>query len=367
MSKRKLLLADDSITIQKVVNLTFADEGIEVIAFGDGDTALESLDEVKPDIVLADVHMPGLNGYQICELIRGNEATKNVPVVLLVGSFEPFDKDEADRVGANRYLTKPFSSIAELVAMVNELLEGTTATEDSAIKKVVTDTTDIDHLYERSFIETVEFMPSENLDIEFDDDGIDDEMIQTSYADSDIDSLTNASFFAPGEIDDFIAGPDNTAAESVNSETEETEPESESEDEASSGPHHAEPEESNDNQAYDFFASATGEEPSPSAFENEASIAAHNADLPNGDSLHPFASAETLSFETSDLESKSLKFQFDDLDLLELPTIPEGKSYEFATPEQATDAGSRTQVVSLSPELMEIIVQKVVEKLAEKY
>jgi CheY-like chemotaxis protein len=70
VSKRKLLLADDSITIQKVVNLTFADEGIEVISVGDGDSAMIKIGENAPDLILADVNMPGLNGYQICERIK---------------------------------------------------------------------------------------------------------------------------------------------------------------------------------------------------------------------------------------------------------------------------------------------------------
>jgi Response regulator containing CheY-like receiver, AAA-type ATPase, and DNA-binding domains len=70
VSKPKLLLADDSATIQKVVNLTFADEGIEVIGVGDGDTAMERFSEIRPDIVLADVNMPGLSGYEVCETIR---------------------------------------------------------------------------------------------------------------------------------------------------------------------------------------------------------------------------------------------------------------------------------------------------------
>ena len=327
MSTRKLLLADDSITIQKVVNLTFADEGIEVITFGDGDSALESIEEVRPDIVLADVNMPGLNGYQICELIRGNEATKSVPVVLLVGSFEPFDKDEADRVGADRYLTKPFSSIAELIATVNDLLEN--AVPESEIP----DTNDIDSLYEQSFVETVELPNGENLGGEFSDDGIDDEMIQTSYADSDIDSLAEASFFEQDEIDDFIGGPDTYRSTA---------------DEADTAI------------GQDFLAPEAEE----AASDTEAVV---EDVLPNENSLHPFASAETLSFENHKLESNSLKFQFDDLDLLELPGVPGNKSYNFTTPEQALDAGSQTQVVSLSPELIDIIVQKVVEKLAEKY
>jgi CheY-like chemotaxis protein len=124
VAQRKLLLADDSITIQKVVNLTFADEGIEVITVGDGDSAMDKLEEVKPDLIMADVNMPGLNGYQICERIRQSEDLKKTPVILLVGSFEPFDEAEAKRVGANDFLTKPFQSIRQLVSKVTDLLQG---------------------------------------------------------------------------------------------------------------------------------------------------------------------------------------------------------------------------------------------------
>ncbi len=122
MATRKLLLADDSVTIQKVVNLTFADEGMEVTAFGDGDSAVENLEAVMPDIVLADIHMPGLSGYQVCEQIKQNPRFQHIPVILLVGSFEPFDEDEAKRSGADDYLTKPFQSIRQLVSRVNALI-----------------------------------------------------------------------------------------------------------------------------------------------------------------------------------------------------------------------------------------------------
>lgn len=122
MSKRKLLLADDSVTIQKVVSLTFADEGIEVISTGDGDSAMAKVSELKPDLVMADVNMPGLNGYQICEKIRNDQTISQTPVILLVGSFEPFDENEARRVGADDFMTKPFQSIRQLVNKVSVLI-----------------------------------------------------------------------------------------------------------------------------------------------------------------------------------------------------------------------------------------------------
>lgn len=130
MPRRKLLLADDSITIQKVVNLTFADEGIDVVTVGDGNSAMEMLRDESPDIVLADVNMPGLTGYELCSEVKGRSFEDQVPVVLLVGSFEPFDEDEADRVGADGYLTKPFQSINQLVSMVGELLGDEAEGED---------------------------------------------------------------------------------------------------------------------------------------------------------------------------------------------------------------------------------------------
>jgi CheY-like chemotaxis protein len=121
LAGRKLLLADDSITIQKVVDLTFADEGVSVLCVGNGREAIERLEEFAPDVVLADVFMPEMNGYQVCEYIKHHDKLKHIPVMLLVGSFEPFDEEEARRVGANDTLTKPFQSIRRLIEKVGLL------------------------------------------------------------------------------------------------------------------------------------------------------------------------------------------------------------------------------------------------------
>lgn len=122
LAGRKLLLADDSITIQKVVDLTFADEGVSVVCVNNGREAIERLEEFAPDIVLADVFMPQMNGYEVCEYIKQNDKLKHIPVMLLVGSFEPFDEEEARRVGANDILTKPFQSIRRLIDKVGLLV-----------------------------------------------------------------------------------------------------------------------------------------------------------------------------------------------------------------------------------------------------
>jgi CheY-like chemotaxis protein len=122
LAGRKLLLADDSVTIQKVIDLTFADEGVRVVAFSNGEDAIAHLEEVAPDIVLADVFMPSKNGYEVCEYVKTHEKLRHIPVVLLVGSFEPFDEAEARRVGADEILTKPFQSIRRLIDRVGALV-----------------------------------------------------------------------------------------------------------------------------------------------------------------------------------------------------------------------------------------------------
>jgi CheY-like chemotaxis protein len=117
--KRRILLADDSVTIQKVIELTFMDEDFEVRAVSNGDEAVKLLPEMKPDFVIADVHMPGANGYEVCR--RSKELHPDVPVLLLVGTFEPFDEGQARASGADSHLKKPFDS-QELLQRVEELL-----------------------------------------------------------------------------------------------------------------------------------------------------------------------------------------------------------------------------------------------------
>ena len=132
LAGRKLLLADDSATIQKVIDLTFADEGVRVLAVSNGQEAIEQLLDFAPDIVLADVHMPAANGYEVCEYVKTNEKLKHIPVMLLVGSFEPFDETEARRVGADDILTKPFSSIRRLIDRVGALVSSPPVEKEAA-------------------------------------------------------------------------------------------------------------------------------------------------------------------------------------------------------------------------------------------
>ena len=118
---KKILLADDSITIQKVIELTFSDEDFEVVTVGNGRLAIEKVQETRPDLVLCDIIMPEKDGYEVCDFIKKNPATAQIPVLLLTGAFEPFDQERASRVGCDGFLAKPFEP-QTLIAKVKELL-----------------------------------------------------------------------------------------------------------------------------------------------------------------------------------------------------------------------------------------------------
>jgi CheY-like chemotaxis protein len=117
----KLLLADDSITIQKVVELILAEEDFEIKSVGNGEEAFAAIPSFRPDVILADIEMPKMNGYQLCEKIKRAPATSSIPVILLTGAFEPVDEELIKQVGADDVLTKPFES-QELISKINAAL-----------------------------------------------------------------------------------------------------------------------------------------------------------------------------------------------------------------------------------------------------
>src|SRR5690348_17219958 len=119
---KRILLADDSITIQKVVELTFSDGDYEVTAVNNGARAIQKLGEMRPDIILSDIIMPEKNGYEVCEYVKSHPEFRTIPVILLTGTFEPFDPDRADKAGCDAVVTKPFES-QSLIHKVEELIE----------------------------------------------------------------------------------------------------------------------------------------------------------------------------------------------------------------------------------------------------
>jgi CheY-like chemotaxis protein len=118
---QKLLLADDSVTIQRVIELTFADEDVQVIAVGDGRQAIERIEAERPDIVLADVGMPERDGYEVAAYVKRTPHLAHIPVLLLTGAFEPVDEKRASEVGCDGVLAKPFEP-QMVITRVKELL-----------------------------------------------------------------------------------------------------------------------------------------------------------------------------------------------------------------------------------------------------
>ena len=127
---KTILLADDSLTIQKVVELTFADTQYHVVAVSSGDELLDKLHEIQPEVVICDIIMPGRDGYDVCQEIKSNPDSLHIPVILLSGTFEPFDRDRALAVGCSEIITKPFEA-KRLVDAVEKLLSPSAAAEET--------------------------------------------------------------------------------------------------------------------------------------------------------------------------------------------------------------------------------------------
>jgi CheY-like chemotaxis protein len=117
---RKILLADDSVTAQNMGRKILADAGYEVIAVNNGSAALKKIAELKPDLVILDVYMPGYSGLEVCQRLKESQETSRIPVLLSVGKLEPFKPEEAQRVRADGYIVKPFEA-SELLSALSKL------------------------------------------------------------------------------------------------------------------------------------------------------------------------------------------------------------------------------------------------------
>lgn len=388
MAQRRLLLADDSVTIQKVVNLTFADEGIDVVAVGDGDAAMQKFIEATPDLVMVDVNMPGLDGYRICEMIKQDDETKHIPVILLVGSFEPFDEEEARRVGADDYLTKPFQSIRQLVNKVSNLLNGKKSEAFGDEQEAV-----------GNFDDTLEM----NAPVEdFGDAAMDDEMIQTSQIGSlPIDEISkyesDPNYQSPGSESDSGLPSDDRDLVEIQTESDEAETPISKEDFEDYAPANAV--ESEDNltdeevlprheNIYEFANEqelAEDEIKVEAAPEIDRAESADEAELPPSDEesvndeIAPSLTDEEIAPSLPDEEFKPDEVQtaalskpapisrFDEFDLLE---VPQSRKFNNNKPETTTNqpmsAVETLPTGNLSLEEIDAIADRVVEKLSDK-
>lgn len=120
-SRQTILLADDSATIQRLVIQTFADTRFDIVSVSNGDAAIRKFEEIQPSAVLADIYMPGKNGFEVCAYIKSHATLSSTPVILLVGAFDAFDEATADQAGAAAHITKPFEPRA-LIELVGSFL-----------------------------------------------------------------------------------------------------------------------------------------------------------------------------------------------------------------------------------------------------
>jgi CheY-like chemotaxis protein len=133
---KKLLLADDSVTIQRVIELTFSSEDVQVLAVGDGEEAIARIPIDKPDIILADIGMPKRSGYEVSAFVKNHPEFAHIPVLLLAGAFEPVDDAKAKEAKCDGVLVKPFEP-QHVIARVRELIGGATGSPtQSAVQDI---------------------------------------------------------------------------------------------------------------------------------------------------------------------------------------------------------------------------------------
>jgi twitching motility two-component system response regulator PilG len=115
--KRTVMVVDDSPTVRKILSMTLERAGYGVLSAADGEAALEALQNSVPDLILLDISMPKLDGYEVCKRVKADARTAHVPVVMLSGKDAFFDKVKGRMAGATEYLTKPFATPAVLAAV----------------------------------------------------------------------------------------------------------------------------------------------------------------------------------------------------------------------------------------------------------
>lgn len=106
----RILLADDSPHAQRMGERILREEGFEVVSVTDGEAAMSRLDDVNPDVIVADAFLPKRSGFDICRDVKGNPKFRHVRVVLTAGVLEPLDETEASSAGSDALLKKPFEA-----------------------------------------------------------------------------------------------------------------------------------------------------------------------------------------------------------------------------------------------------------------
>jgi len=206
----RLLVADDSITIQKIMSMAFEIEDVEVEGIGNGQEAFDRISQFNPDIVLADVDMPGLDGFELCAKIKESPETSSIKVLLLASDFEEFDEQRYQNCGADNHISKPFKS-DDIVAMVKSLLEGSSG-DKGAVMLSGADLVEEKPEEEPSLeelLESVEKLSTEGGEFSSSEDEVSAEALEQplSVEDETIE-LTGEELIEPGELSQSSDSPE---------------------------------------------------------------------------------------------------------------------------------------------------------------
>jgi len=121
VDRKRILVVDDEIYIVHILEFTLTMEGYEVLTAADGEEALEKIEHERPDLIVLDIMMPKMDGYEVCRKIRENEEVRSLPVILLSAKGRPIDRETGLEVGADDYIVKPFSP-RRLLEKIKDLL-----------------------------------------------------------------------------------------------------------------------------------------------------------------------------------------------------------------------------------------------------
>ncbi len=207
----RLLVADDSITIQKIMSMAFEIEDVEVEGIGNGQEAFDRISQFNPDIVLADVDMPGLDGFELSAKIKESPETSAIKVLLLASDFEEFDEQRYQECGADNHISKPFKS-DDIVAMVKSLLQ-TSSGDEGAVMLSGADLVEEEPQEEEpsleELLEAVEKLSTEGGEFSSSDDEVSAEALEQPLSvEDETTELTDEELIEPMELSQSPDSPE---------------------------------------------------------------------------------------------------------------------------------------------------------------
>lgn len=122
MRQKKILIVEDEESLLKLESILLSTRGYQVTGVKDGVTALQEIENNRPDLILLDIMMPGIDGFEVCRRIKENPSTAGIPVVMLTAKKSTADQNRGAEVGAEAYVTKPFKS-GKIIEVIESLIK----------------------------------------------------------------------------------------------------------------------------------------------------------------------------------------------------------------------------------------------------